>query len=190
VDRGALERVADLIAQRNAIDAQIGAITGRPVVAGHLGEWIAAQIFAIDLEASATAKAIDGRFTTGPLAGSTVNVKLYGKREGILDVVDDPLVEYYLVMTGPRGVAGSSLGGARPILIDAVYLFQADPMLDALRARGVKIGVATSLVASEWDAAEIFPTQTNVATQLSAAQREALSLFSEIAHGRQEPAVS
>jgi hypothetical protein len=177
MDREALERVADLVARRNGIDAQIGTITERPVVAGHLGESIAAQIFDIDLEASAVAKAIDGRFNSGPLAGRTVNVKLYGKREGLLDVVDDPTVEYYLVMTGPRGGAVSSRRGTRPILIEAIYLFEAGPLLAALRTRSVKIGIATSVVASLWGAAEVFPRQTNPAIQLTSEQREALSLF-------------
>jgi hypothetical protein len=185
VDREAVATVAELIAQRNAIDSQIGAITERPVVAGHLGEWIAAQIFDIDLEASATAKSIDGRFAAGPLAGRTVNVKLYGKREGLLDMVEDPTVEYYLVMTGPRRFAASSRGGTRPILIDAAYLFEANSLLDALRSRGVKIGIATSVTARLWDAAEVFPTQANAAIQLSAQQREALSLFSGDRSGTQ-----
>ena len=70
-----LKRVADMVARRNAIDAEIAAVTQRPVVAGHLGEWIAAQIFDIDLEASATAKATDCRFASGPLVGRTVNIK-------------------------------------------------------------------------------------------------------------------
>lgn len=179
MDLEALERVAGLIAQRNAIDAQIGGIIERPVVAGHLGEWIAAEVFDIRLEASAVAKAIDGRFTAGSLAGRTVNIKLYGKREGLLDIVDDPTVEYYLVMTGPRGGAVSSRGGTSAILIEAVYLFEAGPLLDALRARNVRIGNATSVVASLWDAAEVFPTQINQAIQLSVQQQEALSLFSE-----------
>jgi hypothetical protein len=47
MNREELERVAALITERNAVDAEIGAITGRPVVAGHLGEWIAAQVFDI-----------------------------------------------------------------------------------------------------------------------------------------------
>ena len=179
MDLEALERVAGLIAQRNAIDAQVAAIIERPVVAGHLGEWIAAEVFDIDLEASAVAKAIDGRFAAGPLAGCTVNVKLYGKREGLLDVVDDPTVEYYLVLTGPRGGAVSSRGGGRPILIGAVYLFEASLLIDALTGRGVKIGVATSVAASLWDDAEVFPRRTSPLIQVSAQQREALSLFSE-----------
>jgi hypothetical protein len=63
-------------------------------VAGHLGEWIAAEIFAIDLEASAVAKVIDGRFTSGPLAGCTVNIKWYGMREALLDMTEDARLDY------------------------------------------------------------------------------------------------
>jgi hypothetical protein len=177
MDRGALTRVAGLIHRRNQLDAEIGSITGRPVVAGHLGEWIAAQIFDITLEASAVSKAIDGTFATGPLAGRTVNVKWYGKREGLLDVVEDPLVEYYLVMTGPRGGAVSSRGGTRPLVIEGVYLFNAAELLGGLRGRGVKIGVATSVITSAWDRAEVFPASRNSELSLSAQQREALALF-------------
>ncbi len=35
----ALERVAELIAERNALDAEIAAIAGRTALASHLGEW-------------------------------------------------------------------------------------------------------------------------------------------------------
>ena len=93
--------MADLIARRNEIETEIAALTGRPSLPGHLAEWIAAEIFAIDLEASAVARAIDGRFASGPLAGSTVNIKWYGKREGLLDVMEDPSLDYHLVLTGP-----------------------------------------------------------------------------------------
>lgn len=178
MDLEALDAVATLVAERNAVDAQIGAITGRPVVAGHLGEWIAAQVFDIELEQSATAKAIDCHFSAGPLAGRTVNAKLYSKREGILDIVDDPTVDYYLVLTGPRSIGDGSRRGTRPITIDAVYLFEASPLLDALRTRGVTIGVATSIMGRLWDAAEVFPTPANLAMPLSAQQRAALFLFS------------
>ncbi len=44
MDLTALNRVADLVRQRNTIDTKIAAITDHPVVAGHLGEWIAAEI--------------------------------------------------------------------------------------------------------------------------------------------------
>lgn len=38
---------------------------------GHLGEWLAAAVFDVQLEQSATAPGIDGVFRAGPLAGST-----------------------------------------------------------------------------------------------------------------------
>lgn len=70
-----MSRIAELLRQRNSIDSEIAHIIGRPMTAGHLGEWIAAQIFDIELETSAVAAALDGRFNTGPLRGKTVNVK-------------------------------------------------------------------------------------------------------------------
>lgn len=179
MDVDALRLVADLIARRNAIDAEIAAKTGRPALPGHLGEWIAAEVFDIDLEASAVARAVDGRFASGPLAGSTVNIKWYGKREGLLDMTEDPSLDYYLVLTGPRGPAASSRGSTRPMLIHAVYLFEAPPLLETLRGRRVKIGVATSLIASLWDAAELFPEQRNFALPISQEQATALSMFSK-----------
>ncbi|WP_063826673.1 hypothetical protein [Parafrankia discariae] len=119
-----LERIAGSLQQRNALDAQIAAVIDRPMTAGHLGEWIAARVFGVELEPSATATAIDGRFTSGPLQGRTVNVKLYLKRENLLDVTESPALDYYLVFTGPASTAGSSRGGTRPWSIAAVYLFR------------------------------------------------------------------
>lgn len=177
MNRADLERVAALIAERNAVDAEIGTITGRPVVAGHLGEWIAAQVFDITLEHSAVAKGLDGRFAAGPLAGRTVNVKWYAKREGNLDLADDSDADFYLVMTGPRAAPVSSRGGTRPLRITAVYLFAIPELLAELRARGVQIGVAASVRVGDWDAAEIFPRQVNSALSVSEDQREALRLF-------------
>lgn len=177
MNRPELERVAELIAERNSVDAEIGAITGRPALAGHLGEWIAAQIFDIALESSAVAKGIDGRFTSAPLEGRTVNVKWYAKREGNLDLAEDSDADFYLVMTGPRAAPVSSRGGTRPLRITAVYLFAIPELLGELRARGVKIGVAASVRVGDWDAAEIYPRQVNRALVVSDEQREALELF-------------
>jgi hypothetical protein len=50
------------------------------MTSGHLGEWIASQIFDIQLEASAVTAAVDGRFRGGPLAGRSANVKWYLKK--------------------------------------------------------------------------------------------------------------
>lgn len=70
-----LARIAELLHQRNTIDEKITRIIERPVATGHLGEWIAAQVFDIELETSASTAAIDGRFRTGKLQGRTVNIK-------------------------------------------------------------------------------------------------------------------
>jgi hypothetical protein len=88
-----IARLSDLFHARNAIDEQIADVIGRPALAGHVGEWIASQVFDIELEQSASAKAIDGRFRAGPLAGRTVNIKFYGKREGLLDTADLPALD-------------------------------------------------------------------------------------------------
>lgn len=174
-----LERVAELLRTRNALDTKIAQITGRPTLPGHLGEWIASRIFDIELEASAAAKAIDGRFRSGPLAGRTVNIKWYGKREGLLDVVADPRLDYYLVFTGPLAPAEGSHGGTRPLVITATYLFHAQRLVETLHARGVKVGTATSVVSQAWSDAEVFPRQANPALPLSHDQREALATFGE-----------
>lgn len=169
--------VADLIRERNEIDRQVSEITQRPVSAGHVGEWIASQVFDIELEPSAVTKAIDGRFASGPLAGSTVNVKFYGKQEGLLDVSLERALDYYLVMTGPRSGAVSSRGGTRPLVIAAVYLFDAKALLETLQKRGVKIGVATSVRTHHWQEAEIFPRGDNPMLPLTDEQAELLGLF-------------
>jgi len=62
-------------------------ITGvieRPMTAGHAGEWIAAQVFDIELEMWASQSAIDKRFRGGPLVGRSVNIKWYLERDGLL----------------------------------------------------------------------------------------------------------
>lgn len=78
-----VHKIATLLHERNVIDEKIAAVIDRPMTAGHLGQWIAAQAFDIELETSAITAAIDGRFRAGPLQGRTVNVKWYLKREGL-----------------------------------------------------------------------------------------------------------
>jgi hypothetical protein len=73
VDMDSHARAAALLHKRNEIDAELGRFMHRPMTSGHLGEWIAAQVFDIELEASAVAAGIDGRFRSGPLQGRTVN---------------------------------------------------------------------------------------------------------------------
>lgn len=119
-----LLKIASLLHERNVIDEKIAAVIHRPMTAGHLGEWIASQVFDIGLETSAAAAAIDGRFRAGALQGRTVNVKWYLKREGLIDMTESPALDYYLILTGPASAAMSSRGGRRPWCIEAIYLVE------------------------------------------------------------------
>jgi hypothetical protein len=62
VEAGSLTLAAALLRECNAIDAEMAQLIDRPMTSGHLGEWIAAHVFDIELEASAVAASIDGRF--------------------------------------------------------------------------------------------------------------------------------
>jgi hypothetical protein len=172
-----LTALADLLRERNAIDERISQIIQRPMTAGHAGEWIASRIFDVKLELSATVAAYDGKFRSGPLAGKTVNVKWYLKREGVLDMQSSPTLDYYLVMTGPRAAPISSKAGTRPWRIDSVYLFNSHDLLAEQQMRGVKIGIATSVREAQWSAAEIYPKATCQSLIVSPEQAALLRLF-------------
>ena len=177
MDTDSLARAAALLRERNEIDAELARLMQRPMTSGHLGEWIAAQIFDIELEASAVAAGIDGRFRSGLLQGQTVNIKWYLKREGVLDTTESTALDYYLVLTGPRSPAVSSQGATRPWCIEAVYLFEARQLRSEQIARGVKRGVASSVIGQHWEAAEIYPSATNTHLTLTPMQAEQLRLF-------------
>ena len=172
-----VERIAGLLAARNRIDAEIGALIERPMTAGHLGEWLAARVFDIELEPSATAAGIDGHFRSGPLGGSSVNIKWYLKLEGLLDMTD-PGPDVYLVLAGPRAVASSSRGQLRPWCVDAVYLFDGPVLLETQRARGVRTGTASSVPKALWDDAEVHPRARCPLLSLSTDQRRILERLS------------
>lgn len=174
-----LAELALLLRERNALDSRLGRLIDRPVHTGSIGEWIAARIFDIELEVAANAAGFDGRFTTGDLAGRTVNVKAYTKQDRILDVNPVAPLDYYLVFTGPKGPSGPSRGSLRPFCIDAVFLFDADQLHAELVDRGVKVGVGTSVLAAQWDAAEIYPHATNPLLSLSDRQLSQLAMFSD-----------
>lgn len=177
VDDEALHTVAGLLRDRNAIDAKIAAVIGRPMATGHLGEWLAARIFDIELESNATTAGFDGRFTSARLNGRTVNVKWYTRRAGLLDLTESDVVDYYLVLTGPAAAATHSRGAVRPWCITSVYLFDARALRNDLRGRGVKIGAASSVRAAQWVAAQIYPEQRNPTLMLQPAQVEMLRRF-------------
>jgi hypothetical protein len=172
-----LHRLAGLIKQRNTIVQEIAALIGRPGLIGHIGEYIAAHVFHINLQESASYKGIDGHFTTGQLAGCSVNVKWYLKQEGLLDINPQALPDFYLVLTGPKASAGPSRGQIRPWLIHSVHLFDAAALVGLLKQRGLKIGVATSVRQKFWRESEIYPEQRSSRLTLTEEQRNLLALF-------------
>jgi len=179
VDRKSdIELVAGLLKERNVLDAQLARLIGRPPLAGHVGEWIAARVFGIELEASATNRGWDGRFTTpASMAGKTVDVKLYAKNEGLLDIATSHRPDFYLVLAGPRSAAASSRFGVRPFSIENVYLFDADWLHEYQTKRGVRVGIASSLPRAIWDANQIYPSADDAVLQLSEEQAALLALF-------------
>jgi hypothetical protein len=172
-----LEKLATLLRQRNEIDREIASMIHRPAIVSHIGEYIASRVFDIELHSSAVHKFSDGVFRSGPLAGKTVNIKMYGKAEGLLDINPAGAPDYYLVLAGPRGVAWTSRGAHRPVLIENVFLFNAPAFVQEQLGRAVKLGVASSVRARDWDACEVYPRSTCSELQLSAEQRRLLALF-------------
>ncbi|WP_218148328.1 hypothetical protein [Lentzea xinjiangensis] len=160
--------MARLIRMRNRVDADLAALIGRPATAWHIGRWIAAQVFGVELEKSAT-KAIGGRLPDG----RTVGVRWYLKQEGVLDLRDGG-PDLYLVLAGPKAPAASSRDTVRPMVIDAVYLFDAAAVVADLKSRGRKAVTASSVRAELWDAAEIYPRH-NPAFPLTGEQRALLA---------------
>ncbi len=173
-DSSALVELAALLAGRDRIDAHIAALTGRSARPGDVGEFIAAQIFDIDLAPTAVQAGYDGTFRTGALAGRTVNVKLYSDASAGIDLGTHPC-DVYLVLSGPSLAAAS-----RParFAITHVYLFVTEQLMASLVARGVKIGVATSIRRADLAAARIYPDPSPTAAYLlTAEQRNLLALF-------------
>ena len=127
---------------------------------------------------SASKKGVDGWCLDGPLRGRAVNIKIYGKREGLLNITLRNLADYYLVMTGSQSQPVTSKGTVRPIVISNVYLFNMKKLLGELKKRGVKIGVATSVAKKYWDEAEIYKSQTNKELILTVDQRRCWEYFS------------
>lgn len=65
-----LVNLAELLNDRNHIAVEISGIIGTPVQIGHVGEYIASQVFSITLEESASTPAIDGFFQKAALEDS------------------------------------------------------------------------------------------------------------------------
>jgi hypothetical protein len=174
-----LKKLAELIHKRNEVSAEITKIIGRPAQIGHLGEYIASRSLDIRLEISAVNKGFDGRFSKGPLAGKTVDVKWYAKKQGIVDLRLEDLPDYYLVLTGPHSTQLSSRGDDRLWSIDSVYLFDAPTLVDRLKGRGLKVGIAASVSKEFWEEAEIYPQNKSQRLVLDVQQRQMLAMFAK-----------
>jgi hypothetical protein len=172
-----LAHLAQLLKVRNAIDQVIAAHIGRPAEWGHIGEYIAAAVFGVVLHKAANYRATDGVFLHGPQAGRSVNVKWYGAQENLLDLALTTPPDTYLVFTGAKRAGGSSRGLTRSLVINFAFLFDAHDLHQALAARGVRLGPATSVAQPFWDAAEIYPQPRNPRLPLTPEQRALLTLF-------------
>lgn len=170
-----LRQLAELLRARDELDTRIAALTGRSARPGDIGEFIAAQVFDIELTGTATQAGHDGIFRSGALAGRTVNIKTYGDAYAGIDIGPHPC-DFYLILSGPP----RQQGGVRhhPWQISAVYLFDVPTLRETLTARGVKIGIATSIRRSDLDAARIYPgTNATSPLRLTPEQLALLSLF-------------
>ncbi|MEU4714475.1 hypothetical protein AB0F73_12590 [Micromonospora purpureochromogenes] len=170
-----LHRLAALLQARDDLDARIAALTGRSARPGDIGEFIAAQVFGIELARTAIQAGYNGIFRSGPLAGRTVNVKIYGDAFTGIDISPHPC-DFYLVFSGPP----RPLGAVRhhQWQISAAYLFDSRRLLETLTTRGVKIGITTSIRRADRDAARIFPgTNGSPPLRLTPEQTALLSLF-------------
>ncbi|MEU2614518.1 hypothetical protein ABZ570_23480 [Micromonospora sp. NPDC007271] len=142
-----LQQLAAPLRARDDLDARIAALTGRSARPGDIGEFIAAQVFDIDLAGIATQAGHDGRFRSGPLAGRTVNVKTYGDAFTGIGISPHPC-DVYLIFSGPRRPLG--IVRHHQWRISAAYLFETRRLLETLNNRGVKIGIATSIRRGIW----------------------------------------
>lgn len=167
--------LASLLKSRNTIDGKIATLIGRTAQVGNVAEYIAAVIFHIELEEVGRRQGYDGRFTAGPLAGQTVDVQWRPRRDGQMNIREGALPDYYLVFTGPAEAATPSF--ANPWLIDAVFLFHAGELLNALHERGVLLGSSTSVTGPLWERAEIFPVPLNARLRLAEEELKQLMLF-------------
>ncbi len=108
-----------------------------------------------------------------------MDIKKYSKDQGLLDVPLSALPDFFLVLTGARTTAASSRGTTAPWTIESVYLIEAAPLVAELSARGVKIGVATSIRRHVWDNAEIYPSPNNGTLRLTPEQISMIELFGD-----------
>ena len=109
--------------------------------------------------------------------GRSVNIKCYTKQAGFVDISQGDLPDFYLVLAGPRSASSSSVGSVRPWVISSAHVFGASDLVVDLRARGLFIGIGSSVRRELWDECEVYPHARSRLLELSPGQREMLGLF-------------
>lgn len=172
-----LHQLSHLVLEFNAITAKISDLIGRPALLGNVGEFIASELFDFALETRGNNHAWDGRFRSGPLKDKTANIKVLGRREGILDLNMSLLPDYYLVLAGPRARTSMSGLSSRPWSIASIHLFNARELHSAFTLAGRRVGIASSVRLAEWDAAEVYPHNRSGILKLTDEQRRWIETY-------------
>jgi len=166
--------VSKCIKQRNMIELEVSKITKRPFIIGHIGEYIASEIFDIKLNASATEKISDGIFSSGKFQNKSVNIKYYSRKGRGLDLSSTVHPDYYLVLMG-----SSKSKESCPWDIENVYIFESKTLLGYLNKK-VKIGIATSVKKEYWESALVYSSYLHENSKTSEEIQEKLKLFKPI----------
>ena len=177
-----LNHLADLIRIRNFINASVGRIIQGPAETGRIAEFVASQIFDIELADTFVNKSVDGWFRSpAQLKETSVNVKYRSTLSRRLNLIDSSDLsnhpEFYLAFRGPFIAKGPAADKVLPFLIESVYLFAAEQLISAMTAEGYR-SFGPSVRKKFWDAAMIYPEQVNQTLILTDQQRAALALFS------------
>lgn len=172
-----LPRLAELLRARNTVESNIANLLQCEVDLNIVGEQIAASIFGIRFVPATAPGQSAGVFTCPTLAGKTVEVRWYLRREGILNIHTDPAPDYTLVLAGPKFDPSEARALVDPWIITSAYLFHMPELFNMLRTRGVRIGPRISVNSHLWEQAEIFPSSPNSALVLTNEQLRLLQLF-------------
>jgi hypothetical protein len=175
-----LTHLADLIRIRNYVNSSVSRIINHPAEVGHIAEYLMGVILDVELNDVPNAKATDGVFSGGALAGKSVNVKYRAAQSKLLNLEEflDPSLHahFYLSVQGPKSASKTSAGRELPFVVSSIYLFESSALIPQIAKPG-KADLGRFVPTALWQAAMIFPQQVNQALILSDEQRAALALF-------------
>jgi len=173
MDETLLRRLSDLLHDREVIDTAIEQITSVPGGDERTIQWVASEIFDIELDLSRPSTGLVGTFQSGRLSGHTVEVRSQRTCCDVLDTKGSITCEYCMVLAGPRRHDLPTSIRA-PWNIDSVYLFE---MQQVHRERGASLAPEPTVDALQWRAAEIYPSARNSILLVNPVQAAQLQLF-------------